>query len=277
MIAGVTLTILAYGGIILYLTWPISEFSISKAGSFGDSFGIVSSFFSGLAFSGIILTIILQRQELTESREIFRIQRFEGSFYRLLDLYRKNLDDIRISDQPTNTTYKGIDALNYTCKKLNAAMQKYTRFLEIEDGRMIYEVQLFIAVQKILHKQARYLGTLQNLLELIERDLRTENERRPYWDIIASQITSNEARYIFYCCLVSEFNDPLRSLMHRSGMIGERLRNANLSGTHRALYQRVHGVEILRPRKQLVMPYPRNEFKRLRRRARESHKFVDVE
>jgi hypothetical protein len=268
VIAGVVFTILTYGGLILYLTWPVTEFSITKAGTFGDSFGIITSFFSGLAFAGIILTIILQRQELTESREIFRIQRFEGSFYRLLELYRRNLEDIRIVEHSSDTIYKGIDALNYTCKKLNQTMQKYVRFLEVEDGRMIYEVQLFIEVQKLLHRQARYLGTLQNLLELIERDLSNEDERAPYWNIIASQITSHEARYIFYCCLVSERDDEFRNLMHRAGMIGGRISNGNLSTTHRALYQRVHGVEIPKPRKQLVTPYPRSKFKNLKKRAR---------
>lgn len=276
VIAGVVVTILAYGGLVLYLTWPVSEFSIAKAGTFGDSFGIVTSFFSGLAFAGIILTIILQRQELTESREIFRIQRFEGSFYRLLDLYRKNLDDIRIADNSAGTAYKGIDALSYTCKKLNETMQKYVRFLDIEDGRMIYEVQLFIEVQKLLHKQARYLGTLQSLLELIERDLPNISERAPYWDIIASQITSAEARYIFYCCLVSDHDDALRELMHRSEMIGGRIRNSNLSSTHRSLYQRVHGIEIPRARTQLVMPYPRNEFKKLKKRARRASRDLET-
>ena len=276
VIAGVILTISAYGGIVLYLVWPISEFSISKAGALGDSFGVTSSFFSGLAFAGIILTIFLQRQELTESREIFRIQRFEGSFYRLLDLYRKNLEDIRIFDHSSNITYKGIDALSYTCKELNKTMQKYARFLEVEDGRIIYEVQLFIEVQKLLHKQARYLGTLQSILELIERDLPDESERVPYWDIIARQITSNEARYIFYSCLVSEESDELPKLMHRSSMIGGRIRNANLSNTNRSLYKRVHGIEIPFVRKQLVMPYPRSEFKKLRKRAKSVLKHIEA-
>lgn len=275
VIAGVVVTILSYGGLVLYLTWPVTEYSIAKAGTFGDSFGVVTSFFSGLAFAGIILTIILQRQELTESREIFRIQRFEGSFYRLLDLYRRNLEDIRIADKGDNTSYEGVDALSYTCKKINESMQKYARFLEVEDGRMIYEVQLFIEVQKLLHKQARYLGTLQNILELIERDLSAESERVPYWDIIASQITSAEARYIFYCCLVSEKESKFLQLMHRSGMIEKRIGSSNLSNMHRALYQRIHGIEIPRARTRLVTPYPRSEFRKLKKRARKTMKAME--
>ena len=38
-------------------------------GSFGDSFGAINSLFSGLAFAGIIYTILLQRKELSLQRK----------------------------------------------------------------------------------------------------------------------------------------------------------------------------------------------------------------
>jgi hypothetical protein len=272
VVSGVVITILGYAAVVLYLTWPISEFSIAKSGTFGDSFGVVTSLFSGLAFSGIILTILLQRQELTESREIFRIQRFEGSFYRLFELYRKNLQEIRITDTQSGTTYHAIDALNFVCKKLNETMQKYSLFLEDEDRRVIYEAQLFVEVQKLIRRQARYLGTLQSLLELIERDLPSDIEREPYWNIVANQLTSHEARYLFYSCLVADKEDPLLNLMHRSGMIGSRLKNNNISGTHKSLYERVHGISIARPSTRLVMPHTPEEIQRVKRLARKKKK-----
>lgn len=43
-----------FAGILIFLTWPISEFSISKAGTFGDSFGVLTSLFTGLAFAGLL-------------------------------------------------------------------------------------------------------------------------------------------------------------------------------------------------------------------------------
>lgn len=276
VVAGVVLTISAYGALIIYLTWPLSEFSIAKSGTFGDSFGVVTSLFSGLAFAGIILTILLQRQELTESREIFRIQRFEGSFYRLLDLYRKNLEDLRIFDISSGTNYHAIDALSFICKQLNETMQKYSRFLEVEDRRAIYESQLFIEVQKLIRRQARYLGTLQSLLDLIDRDLPNDKEREPYWNIVANQLTSHEARYLFYCCLVADKQDPLLLLMHKSKMIEERLRNGSVSSTHQALYERVHGVVITRPPTRLVMPHDQEEIRRVRRLARKQKRATPI-
>jgi hypothetical protein len=56
-------------------------------GTFGDMFGTVNSLFSGLAFVGLIYTILQQREELDLTRqefikqnETFRLQRFEGFF-----------------------------------------------------------------------------------------------------------------------------------------------------------------------------------------------------
>lgn len=51
LIGGVVLTVLVYAGLLIFLTWPVSELSIGKSGVFGDSFGLLTSLFSGLAFS----------------------------------------------------------------------------------------------------------------------------------------------------------------------------------------------------------------------------------
>ena len=42
---------------------------LTKRGIVGDSFGVINSLFSGLAFAGAIYTILLQRKELGYQRE----------------------------------------------------------------------------------------------------------------------------------------------------------------------------------------------------------------
>lgn len=269
-VSAIFLCIASYGSLVIWLTWPITELSISHAGALGDTFGVTTSLFSGLAFAGIVITILHQRQELTESREIFRIQRFEGSFYRLLDLYRDNLASVRVTDG--TEALEGIDALSYICKRLNVAMQNYLHLLKSEDQRPLYEVQLFIEIQKLLIRQARYLGTLRSILELIQRDLKDDVEREPYWEIVASQITSAEAKYIFYCCLVSEKDDRLRQLLHVSNLITHRIRYTNLSTTHRELYNRIHGVEIKKVKISLILPHDKKTMKLLRKQIKASAK-----
>ncbi len=51
-------------------TWVVS-------GQFGDMFGAFTALVSGLAFAGIIIAILLQRQDLELQREELRLQRQE--------------------------------------------------------------------------------------------------------------------------------------------------------------------------------------------------------
>jgi hypothetical protein len=71
---------------LLWATHPVSELSISKAASFGDSFGVITSLFAGLGFAGLLATIFLQREELKltrrelqETKQTLTRQRFEES------------------------------------------------------------------------------------------------------------------------------------------------------------------------------------------------------
>ena len=86
-----------------------------KQGQFGDQFGAVNALFSGLAFAGLIFTIILQkkelalqREELTETREelkgqkiqmteqnkTLKIQRFENTFFKMMELQQQIVNDL---------------------------------------------------------------------------------------------------------------------------------------------------------------------------------------
>jgi hypothetical protein len=62
-------------GISVFLIWIVSYYYIRSVvplnlrGTLGDTFGAINSLFSGLAFAGIIGTIILQKEELSLQRK----------------------------------------------------------------------------------------------------------------------------------------------------------------------------------------------------------------
>ena len=56
-------------------------------GQFGDKFGAVNALFSGLAFAGIIITLLLQRRDLSETRSAMGHERFDNTFFQLLNLH----------------------------------------------------------------------------------------------------------------------------------------------------------------------------------------------
>ena len=75
--------------------------AITERGAFGDKFGFINSLFSGLALTGIIISIYfqqkelsLQREELIETREEFKDQNFQTTFFNLLKTQREIAQEI---------------------------------------------------------------------------------------------------------------------------------------------------------------------------------------
>lgn len=80
--------------------WP----KLAERGLFGDSFGMINSLFSGLAFAGIIYTILLQRKELAlqrlelaQTRE--ELKRSADAQEELKDQQRRQVANMRVSAQ----------------------------------------------------------------------------------------------------------------------------------------------------------------------------------
>lgn len=75
-------------------------FDKEQRGTFGDQFGAVNALFSGLAFAGLIYTIILQRHDLKLQRRDLRLQREE------LALTRKEMEEQTAEFEKQNETLK---------------------------------------------------------------------------------------------------------------------------------------------------------------------------
>lgn len=98
------------GIIILWvLSWIFVDFIfpsegtnyLTDRGTFGDKFGFINSLFSGLALTGIIISIYfqqhelsLQREELSETRKEFKDQNFQTTFFNLLKTQRQLAEEI---------------------------------------------------------------------------------------------------------------------------------------------------------------------------------------
>ena len=110
-----------YAVIGVIVVWALTLFLLllpesEKRGQFGDMFGAVNALFSGFAFAGLIITLILQkkelglqrdeleetRKELKNQREEFEkenetliYQRFENLFYNMLNLQQEIVAGLR--------------------------------------------------------------------------------------------------------------------------------------------------------------------------------------
>lgn len=281
LLGGVTTIVIIYAIVLIFVTWPLSEISISKAGVFGDSFGVLTSFFSGLAFSGMIITILLQkeelklqRQELTETRkeireqkDIFRIQSFNDSFYHLLSFYKQNLSEISILTEEHNKRFNGIEALSYLLKKLQNSFAKYKfqGYPENEYEQLELDYSLFIEIQKTLINQSRYLNNVKSIYALIDMQLTTKEEKEIYWDLFASQLTIYEVKYLFYECLVLKKGSELRKYLHDAKLFETRGHSMTISNTHKAIYQKYYGIVIPKKAMSCQIPIERTKLKEVRK------------
>lgn len=93
---------------------PLSNETHALRGQFGDKFGAINALFSGLAFAGIIFTVLLQKRELSLQREELEKnrqnleeqtrnlgrQRFEDMFFNLLKLHSEITKDLDLPGHP---------------------------------------------------------------------------------------------------------------------------------------------------------------------------------
>ena len=87
----------------------------NAAGLFGDSFGAVNALISAFAFAGVFVTFWLQRKELdlqrqelkaqreefTQQNKTLKLQRFENTFFHMMELQQQIVNDlfIKVSDK----------------------------------------------------------------------------------------------------------------------------------------------------------------------------------
>ncbi len=138
--------IACWSAIGVLFVWALTFFLffISKSderGQFGDMFGAVNALFSGLAFAGLIITLILQRRELELQRqelaltrkemedqttefekqnETLKIQRFENTFFNMLSQFQEVVNSLSVRYMKFNTTYEliGRDTFKATFKEV---------------------------------------------------------------------------------------------------------------------------------------------------------------
>jgi len=145
-------------------------------GAAGDIYGSVTALFSGLAFAGLILTLILQNRELREQRLQLQQQGFEFRSATILNLISQEIAQFQIGVDGTPIT--GSIAIKEVSKKISGRLNAHdfkalfgtldNRFLVIFDLththlELIDRNEIISSEEKLLNKKI--------LRSLIGRDL----------------------------------------------------------------------------------------------------------
>jgi hypothetical protein len=172
----------------------------SKPGDFGDSFGVSSSLFSGLAFAILIATLhsqreelALQRQELAETREVFTREQFESTFFQLVAMLEKVTNSMELRAGP------GDFRRGRAC--FSELLARLVETYEHGDVPEADEERRVIAVYAAFYREVEYMlgpyfRVLYNVLRYVDES--TVADKKIYANLVRAQLSSHELALLFY-------------------------------------------------------------------------------
>lgn len=267
-------------GIGIVFLWSLSGsliyniFGQAEGGTFGDMFGAINALFSGLAFLGIIIAIMLQkrelslqRQELEDTRrvmegqrhqlqaqnETLRRQQFENTFFQLLRLHNDLVSAIDISEyfsvQETNNITRieervikrGRDCFKIFYEDLQ------TFYREVKDKNSdVHEMEhinsAYLRMFEIHQADmGHYFRNLYNIIKFIRNS--SVNDRKLYTNLVRAQLSSYEHVLLFYNCLSELGHEKFNPLIEEYALLKNMPRKLLLTEDHAKLYHaRAYGL-----------------------------------
>lgn len=206
--------IAVWSAIGVIAVWGLSFFLLflpdDAHGPFGDMFGAVNALFSGLAFAGLIITLIMQRRELAlqrdeleqtrnefvEQNKTMKRQRFENTFFNLMSLHQHITD---------NLEYESSDGVDLFRTKGRDVFKKF--YLEKNNFDGTLGVKGYLEqkpVEKVfdysdLEVFNHYFHFFDGILSYLDgSDLLEQKERYQYAVMLKNLLSDNERFIMFY-------------------------------------------------------------------------------
>lgn len=239
----------AYAALVVIFMWMLSWVIITKCisepserGQFGDQFGAVNALFSGLAFAGLIITILQQRKDLYYQRKeleqtnqemarqtkefdaqnkTLKRQQFENSFFELLRILQTLVNDLQIKIEFICSNECEIKSLHgreifqelFTKREKKAIVFPSCYLPSILEKAESEEFD-FIANSKGYYFLYHYFRFVYRILKFVDdsRELETDAERYLYIAFLRSTFSNYEIATLFYnglSCLGKDKFKPL--------------------------------------------------------------------
>lgn len=244
LISIIIVVVIAYAAALIWGNWPISDYSINQSGLFGDSFGILTSLFSGLAFAGLIITILLQREdidlqrtELEDTRRELKFQNFETTFFQMLRLHNSIVDSIDLRNREDQKVISsGRDCFTTFYKKLD---NLYKPFINCE----VNEHQKYISeAYKAFwhtHKQdlSHYFRYLYRVFKYVHDSFIDDDKKKLYTSIIRAQLSDMETALLFYNCLTENGREKFMPLAEEYALFDNLPTSLLFNIKHKNLYK----------------------------------------
>lgn len=157
-----------YGSYLVILLWNTPFLYVPERvrdGVFGDSFGTLNALFSGLAFSGVLITLLFQRKDLSETRAQIENQQIESQFYSMLEQQQEVVRNFDLQNKSTNEVIaRGRDCFRDWSESLHA-IQKH---LSIHRSDTAHAVSYELLYQIGRADLSLYFRSLYSVFRFIE-------------------------------------------------------------------------------------------------------------
>ncbi|MFK5891927.1 MAG: putative phage abortive infection protein [Pseudomonadota bacterium] len=196
---------------LLFAIWPIDTKTIAQSGLFGDSFGVLTALFSGLAFGGLLVTIYYQKrdlgltqQELKDTRHQMQRQQRENNIFNLLRVHSDLVSqlDIKKRDDSSTDIHTGRDCFIYYHRELYKRYNSDIKGTPVEKIKTAYDSFWSKSRQDLGH----YFRTLYNIFKFLRDPDFSISERKLYANIVRGQLSDYELSMLFYNCLTEYGN-----------------------------------------------------------------------
>jgi len=219
--------------IVLYFVGDFtysSNMKIEKIGQLGDTFNILTSLFTGLAFAGLLISISLQKEELGEVKKEFKeqtkalesqqkemvIQSFDNKFFQMLNLFNNIIDGLSYKRRNTSyaTARTHIDYTQYG--GINAPLPIPEEFHKYEKREVLIRIKNIFEKQ-LLENQNNfqlsfdylnrehdttfkfYFINLYQILKYVDKQFDNDIESaKNYTNIVRAQLSKDELVLLFY-------------------------------------------------------------------------------
>lgn len=236
---------IAIGITIVCVIFGIIAYRIDCNIDFNEMFTALTAWFSGLAFAGIIFTILQQKEELELQRdelsltrgelkiqnETLKKQRFENTFFNLLSQHNKIIEGLYFSDKKADEVKNdfSFDAFRYAHILLKEQSLRLLKEFLISNNRSINsdfnslsENEREALLDKLTakwynknpHNLHLYFQSLKRILKFIHRStlLDSTEEKQFYASFLRDQINYYEMAVILYTGLLA--NDLYKGITY---------------------------------------------------------------
>jgi hypothetical protein len=181
-------------------------------GTFGDFFGgVLNPFLTFLTVLGLAVTIIMQRIGVGASR----LQRFETTFFNLLDLQNKIIEGLGFAPSILHDNDEML-YLQRVLPELEPKTQEFVKGREVFAAVLkriasvacstrsrvaVYRDELQAQHNYVLGHYFRNLYQILRLVDRLEDEFIDDATIRTYTGIVRAQLSANELALLFYNCL----------------------------------------------------------------------------